>query len=169
MPFSASEWNVRTHHCVPMRYQNSSLRPSEMGCSSSRRKETPLPVTASGGNGMPLRALEGNVGTLHCVPMRSQNTSLRRVKWDAPHRTEGNPARPHHLGGKCDAPERIRVKCRNPSLRPNGMSELRTASEWNGCSSSHRKGGAHPLTASGGQGRASEHRSEMSEPSTASQ
>jgi hypothetical protein len=51
-------------NCVPMRCQNSSLRPSEMGCSSSRRRGTPRSLTASGGSVVPLRASESNLGPL---------------------------------------------------------------------------------------------------------
>jgi hypothetical protein len=76
VPHGASEWNVGTPLCVPMRCQNSSLRPSEMGCSSSHRREMPKSLTASGGSGVPRGASEWNVGTPHCVPMRCQNSSL---------------------------------------------------------------------------------------------
>jgi hypothetical protein len=45
---------------------------------------------------------------------------------------EGNATAPHHLGRKWDAHESIGRKRQNPSLRPNEMSELLTASERNG-------------------------------------
>jgi hypothetical protein len=74
--------------------------------------------------------------------------------------SEGNAQTPHRLGMKWGAPQSIGMKCRNPSLRPNEMSELLTAPEWRmGCSSSHRREMSQPLTASGGNGaplRASE-------------
>jgi hypothetical protein len=74
--------------------------------------------------------------------------------------SEGNVTTAHRLGRKWDAPESIGMNCRNPSLRPNEMSELLTAPEWRmGCSSSHGGEMPQPLPASGGNGmplRASE-------------
>jgi RNA polymerase subunit RPABC4/transcription elongation factor Spt4 len=46
--------------------------------------------------------------------------------------SERNAATPHRLGRKRDSSQGIGMKCRNPSLRPNEMSELLTAPEWNG-------------------------------------
>jgi RNA polymerase subunit RPABC4/transcription elongation factor Spt4 len=46
--------------------------------------------------------------------------------------SERNVTTPHRLGRKSDSPQSIGMKCRNPSLRPNEMSELPTAPEWNG-------------------------------------
>jgi hypothetical protein len=46
--------------------------------------------------------------------------------------SEGDAATNHPLGRKWDAPQSLGMKCRSPSLRPNEMSELLTAPEWNG-------------------------------------
>jgi hypothetical protein len=42
---------------------------------------------------------------------------------------EGNVTTAHRLGRKWGAPQSIGMKCQNPSLRPNEMSELLTAPE----------------------------------------
>jgi hypothetical protein len=44
----------------------------------------------------------------------------------------GKAATPHRPGRSWDAPHCMGMKCRDPSLRPNEMSELLTAPEWNG-------------------------------------
>jgi hypothetical protein len=46
--------------------------------------------------------------------------------------SERNVMSTHRLGRKRDSPQSIGMKCRSPSLRPNVMSELLTAPEWNG-------------------------------------
>jgi hypothetical protein len=121
-----------------MGYQNSSLRPNEMGCPSSRRKGMPHRLGASGGKcdapqsiGMicrnpPLRPNE--MPGLLTAPERDRMLPI------AP---EGNAATPHRLGRKRDALQGIGVKCQNFPLRPNEM----------GCSPSPRKGVPQPLTA----------------------
>jgi hypothetical protein len=72
-------------------------------------------------------------------------------------------------GGKWDSPQSIGVNYRNPPQRPNEMSELPTAHEWNrmlliaserNATTPHRLGEE--------MGCASEHRNEVSEPLTAS-
>jgi hypothetical protein len=46
--------------------------------------------------------------------------------------SERNGTTPYRPVGKWDAPQSLGGKCRDPSLRPNEMSELLTAPEWNG-------------------------------------
>jgi RNA polymerase subunit RPABC4/transcription elongation factor Spt4 len=46
--------------------------------------------------------------------------------------SERNAAIPHRLGRRRNAPQSMGMECRNPSLRPNEMSELFTAPEWSG-------------------------------------
>jgi hypothetical protein len=46
--------------------------------------------------------------------------------------SEGKATTPHRLGREWGAPRPIGMECRDPSLRPNEMSELLTAPEWNG-------------------------------------
>jgi hypothetical protein len=103
---------------VPMRCRNSSLRPNEMGCSSSHRDETPQPSTAWVGNGMPHRALEGTVGTPHCVPMRCQNS---------PQRPNGKKLL-FASEGKCHKPSPAPVDIGRPSEHRNRMSETLSSS-----------------------------------------
>jgi hypothetical protein len=45
---------------------------------------------------------------------------------------DGNAATPPRLGRKWDARESVGTEDRNPSLRPNEMSQHPTASDWNG-------------------------------------
>jgi hypothetical protein len=67
--------------------------------------------------------------------------------------SEGNGTTPRRLGRKWYACQTVGVECRNPSLRPNEMSELLTAPELRMCCSpSHRRDMPQPLTASGGNG-----------------
>jgi hypothetical protein len=57
-----------------------------------------------------------------------------------PTASEGNAQTPRRRGRKWDAPQSTGVERRNPSLRPNEMSELLTAPKWRmGRSSSHRR------------------------------
>jgi hypothetical protein len=153
-----------------MRCQNSSLRPNEMGCSSSRRKETPRPPHRLGrkcdppqGIGMKCRnpSLHPNEMS-ELIPVSEGNGMLLIA-------SEGRAAPPHRFGRQSDArqapewdvgaPHCVAMRCLNSSLRSSEM----------GCPSSHRKGRPHRLTASGENGMPLGHRSEMSEPPTASQ
>jgi hypothetical protein len=106
-----------------------------------------------------LTASQLDVGTPHCA----------RVKWDAPHRSGGKSRTPSPPGRSRDAPQSIGMKCRNPSLRPNEMSQLLTASEWSGVH--HRIGGKRPNPSPPGEAIRcrSGHRNQMSELLTASQ
>jgi hypothetical protein len=143
----------RNPHCVPMRCQNSSLRPNEMGCSSSHREGVPQPLVASGGNGMPLRASVGTVGAPHCVPMRCRISSLRHneMECSSSHSKEMSqpPTASRGKGMPLGASERdvgtphcVPMRRQNSSLRPNEM----------GLPSSHREGVPQPLVPSGGNG-----------------
>jgi hypothetical protein len=81
-----------------------------------------------------------------------------------------NAQTPGRLGRKWGAPQSIGMNCRNPSLRPNEMSELLTAPNggWDAPHRIRREGG----TSSPPREEIdcpSEHRSEMSEPLTSSQ
>jgi hypothetical protein len=89
-----------------------------MGCPSEHRNEMSELLTAPERNGMLLIASERNATTSH------------------------------RLGRKLDAPQRIRVNCRYPPLRPNEMSELPNAPERNGMLLIASEGDAathHPL------------------------
>jgi hypothetical protein len=83
--------------------------------------------------------------------------------------SERNAATPHGLGRKWGPPQSLGRKCRNPSLRPNEMSELLTAPEWNGMLLIASERNVTSLTSREEMGFPSEHRNEVSEPLTASQ
>jgi hypothetical protein len=126
-----------------MKCQNPSLHPNEM---------SELP-TAPEWNGMLLVTSDGNATTPHLlgrkrdaprsIGMKCQGPSLRPNEMSelllAPERngmlliaSEGQPHPPHRPGRKLGAPQSIGMKFRQPSLGPNGLSELLTAPEWEG-------------------------------------
>jgi hypothetical protein len=109
--------------------------------------------TATGIESMVIIASDGHVAN-HCrnaggadtpqsIEMKCRNPSLRPndgarlltgPEWNGMPRiaSERNVTTPHSLGRKRDTPQSIGVKCRNASLRPNGVSELLTGPEWSG-------------------------------------
>jgi hypothetical protein len=171
IPLRASEGNVRTPHCVPMRCQNWPLQPGSNRWSSSHRTEMPQNLCRNGGGADSPQSIE----------MKCRNPSLRPndgarlltgPEWNGMLliASERNVTTPHRLGRKRDAPQSIGMKCRNPSLRPSEMSELLTAPEWSGMllvasernvTTPHRLGMKWDAP--------SEHRNELLEPPTASQ
>jgi hypothetical protein len=65
--------------------------------------------------------------------MRRYNSSLRPNEAGcSPSYRKGKMHRPHRLGREWDAPPGIGMESRNPSMRPNEMSELLPAPEGNG-------------------------------------
>jgi hypothetical protein len=79
-------------------------------------------------------------GAPKSIGMECQNLSLRPNEMSElltapggngmlPIASEGNAASSHPLGAEWDAPRSFGMKCQNPSLRPNEMSELLTAPE----------------------------------------
>jgi hypothetical protein len=144
----ASEWNVGAAHCVPMRCQNSSPRPNAMGCSSSHRKgsRTPSP---------PRRKLDAPQGIRVNCRDRPLGPNEMSEPLSAPERngmvivaSDGNVATLTRSARNWDATQSIGVWCCHRPLRPNEMSELLTAPEWNGMLLIASEGDAathHPL------------------------
>jgi hypothetical protein len=122
IPLTASQRDVRTPHCARMEWDaphrigrdshNSLPSPDERRCASRRRNGASEPLTPS----------QGDVATRHCA----------RMEWDAPHRIGGKCHNLSPRRGKGDSPQSIRMKCLKPSLRPNEISGVSTAREWNG-------------------------------------
>jgi hypothetical protein len=65
--------------------------------------------------------------------------------------SEGNATTHHRRGRKSDSKQGIGMKCRNSSLRPDEMSELLTAREWNGMLLIASEGICTTLTPRGGR------------------
>jgi hypothetical protein len=122
----------RTSRSVRMRCQNSSIRPNGMDAHHRIEREchAPSPPGKKPGGPSELRN-EGPSPSLRPTVMADLLTGSGR------NRTlligSGRKATtPDRLGREWGAPRGIGMKCRNPSLRPNEMSELLTAPAWNG-------------------------------------
>jgi hypothetical protein len=121
----------------------------EMGCPSEHLNQMSEHLTA----------YQWDVGTPHCA----------RTEWDAPHRIWGKCHDPSPPGKGKGCPQSIGMKCRNPSLRTNEVSELLTAPEWNVMLIVASEGKPHPLTAPEEIGCPSGHPGELSAPPPAPQ